>query len=421
MNNSGPYLTCFPEDAQSRGKYTIGAGAALTIPLSERFQRAKAMGERCSAVNEHTEAKYAGTSAVVQDMKYFIELLATARGENPEEASLWYYGVSYGTIIGQTFAQMFPEKVGRMILDGNVYGVGHYNGEVTSALDDTDEAVRSFFTYCYEAGPEKCKYAGNATSADEIETKYRELLQLLDEEPLVVSDANQPLPDVVTRPALETFVFNQAYQPMIQFRNLDAVLAGLENGNATMLKLVQSLSGAVQGDLPNPDYMMSEATALVTCIDVNSRWNLTSIKQYEDLAQELKMISYYGGGPMSLQNAVACVGNAIAPPESQLFPGFQEVATKSPILFVNTLRDPVTPLSSAEKNSKFFKGSVVLAQDTSGHGFVGVPSSCTNGHVQAYLADLTLPPVNTICEGDVKPLVDAPSQEQRKLKMRSIY
>jgi hypothetical protein len=69
-------------------------------------------------------------------------------------------GFSYGTVIGQTFASMFPDRVGRVILDGNFdpadYTAGLYLKNVLSA----DEAFSSFFVYCFAAGPSTSSGSG---------------------------------------------------------------------------------------------------------------------------------------------------------------------------------------------------------------------------------------------------------------------
>lgn len=51
--------------------------------------------------------------------------------------------------------------------------------------------------------------------------------------------------------------------------------------------------------------------------------------------------------------------------------------------------------------SAYFEGSRVLTQDTPGHSFLGMATKCAVGHVQAYLANGTMPEVGTICETDV--------------------
>jgi hypothetical protein len=56
--------------------------------------------------------------------------------------------------------------------------------------------------------------------------------------------------------------------------------------------------------------------------------------------------------------------------------------------------------------STFFEGSAVLTQNSGGHGFSNIPSKCTFGHVKAYLDSGILPKDGTVCETDVKPLVN---------------
>lgn len=97
------------------------------------------------------------------------------------------------------------------------------------------------------------------------------------------------------------------------------------------------------------------------------------------------------------------------------FLGFKKTKTNTPILFINTAGDPITPVSSAKHMSTFFEGSVVLVQNTPGHSWMTVKTKCTKDHVGAYLHDGTLPKDGTVCEVETKPLVDA-STESKKVK-----
>ncbi|KAF2477666.1 alpha/beta-hydrolase [Lindgomyces ingoldianus] len=419
VNNSGPAMTCFPGAPEARAQYT---GASTTAPLPELFQSAKAYGEWCSAANKDTQAKYGGTAAVAQDMLHFIELQNIQYGHPGNEAKLWYYGVSYGTVLGQTFAALFPDRVGRMILDGNVFGVEHYTGLVPSDVDDTDDAFHFFFKDCFNAGPELCAFYGNSTSIEEIEERYRNLLQSLEDSPITVTDPKFGAPSVITQTAFSSWAFSSTlYGPLTGFPLLATVAAALEQGNGTVFMEANAapsaMTSAYGAYAKNANYSSQEALGLITCVDANTRFNVTSVEQFEEVVDTYMGKSFYGGKTTALNNGRLCVGMSITPPPSQIFPGFKCTNTSFPILFIGTTGDPVTPLSSAYKMSALFEGSVVLTQDSPGHGFLATGSDCTTKYVQAYMAEGTLPEPDTVCQPAAVPFI--PSTNSKALRVRT--
>lgn len=52
------------------------------------------------------------TADTVRDLDYLRQLVG--------DAQLNYRGISYGTFIGQTYANLFPDRVRAMVLDANI-------------------------------------------------------------------------------------------------------------------------------------------------------------------------------------------------------------------------------------------------------------------------------------------------------------
>ena len=91
------------------------------------------------------------------------------------------------------------------------------------------------------------------------------------------------------------------------------------------------------------------------------------------------------------------------PPQSQYFPGFEHINTSVPILFINTVADPITPRSAAYQMSALFEGSAVILVNGPGHGYASAPSDCADQYLAAYFADGTMPETDDIwCEPDVE-------------------
>ena len=60
----------------------------------------------------------------------------------------FFFGVSYGSQLGSQYAELFPEHVGRMVLDGVL---DHSQNQVTSLMDEVislESTVSQFFKWC---------------------------------------------------------------------------------------------------------------------------------------------------------------------------------------------------------------------------------------------------------------------------------
>lgn len=318
VNNSGIRVTCFPGELKNVATYSQ---RSATVPRPELYQSNKAYGQFCTKANEKTNAKYAGTVATVQDMMHFVSLRAEEKGaKDPSKAKIWYYGVSYGTVIGQTLAALYPDRIGRMVISGNVDSVEHYQGSVPSAVADTDKAYKDFFSTCFDAGPDRCAFHGNSTSAEDIEFRYLALLQRLREAPSIQNTNTSIV--VHTDYSVAGIAFKNMYDPMNQWPKLAIVLKALED-NVEIEYYQDWLSLMPEADEISPydEAAEGEALQLITCVDVNKNYTLENYEDYLDVAERFKRASYYFGDQLSRENLLMCAGMDISPPKSQTFNG----------------------------------------------------------------------------------------------------
>jgi pimeloyl-ACP methyl ester carboxylesterase len=117
VSNSGPNLSCFPHGERGTSRFYHNIDAPIdysdTKSYAKVFERAAAFGNFCTKAHSapNGTAKYANTVATVNDIRHYTELLAETKGQDPDLSQLWYYGLSYGTVLGMTFASLFPNRV----------------------------------------------------------------------------------------------------------------------------------------------------------------------------------------------------------------------------------------------------------------------------------------------------------------------
>ncbi|KAK1231289.1 hypothetical protein PQX77_005604 [Marasmius sp. AFHP31] len=145
------------------------------------------------------------------------------------EEKLQYWGFSYGSVLGYTFASMFPDKVGRLIIDGVPDPEDYYGTRWLTGLKDIDITLKWFFTSCKEAGPESCAFYEDSVEA--IEAKLNGIYDSLIKAPIPVeTDVSHGLVDYTL---VHYTVLTKLYTPFESWRVLAEGLAGLAEGNGT--------------------------------------------------------------------------------------------------------------------------------------------------------------------------------------------
>jgi pimeloyl-ACP methyl ester carboxylesterase len=379
VGQSGITLSC-PSSTKNEDASRRNRKSARRRNNTSKFESAKAKAESCSAFNRYTDAKYAGTVANAQDMAHFLDVSGIS--------DLWYFGVSYGTALGQTFAAMFPDRVGRMVLDSNVDATEWYTGFMPHIFSSADDALEYFFVACHLIGP-ICEYF--ETNQEAMRNRFMELLESLKEKPPTYHGVE--VTDAYTM--LIKFLYMSMYSPVKKFPEIPRVLISLERGDVEpLLSFDQNWTGFD----PN-------ALDMIMKIDSSVNFPIKTPEQYLAARQEYERQSQWLGGTLADETLLGSIGFDLAPPPSQRFPGFNQngIITKHPILFVNQLYDAVTSISNAFTVSKHFPGSRVLAQSSAGHSMAGTPSECTERHVLRYFDQGDLPPPETTCRPDKVP------------------
>ncbi|TLD03544.1 uncharacterized protein PgNI_11521 [Pyricularia grisea] len=404
VNNSGPSLDCFSGDTEARATFKqlhyTGTTNASTSSLREQYYSSSIYGQRCNeAVGNNTPyGYYVTTPAVARDLLTFVEAEAELAGKSPQDAKLWCYAGSYGTITGTTFATMFPDRIGRMILDGVMDPEQYYDNNWLDTLDQADETMERFSTLCHAAGPDACSFWG--PTPDDITARMDALIHQLQNHPVPISRAEGTgLPSMVTYSDLKALLLQTIYNPLQSFPILANILHQVERGN------VSALVGMFDSSIG----LAADAGRVIRCADSHRRNRLNTIEAFEDYTEHLVSQSKYAGDMFAIYvDTILCTSMQPRLPDSMVVQGPIKLdrPTSFPILFTSNVIDALTPLKFAREVSSRFPGSVLLLQEAIGHTVLEQGgSNCYFGHIQAYLQGV-VPPTNITCPQQYFPFID---------------
>ncbi|KAF2261890.1 alpha/beta-hydrolase [Lojkania enalia] len=368
-----------------------------------------AYGTSCKNVSDAEDGpdikQYMTTASVARDMleiverhaEYVASRTATTKHAS-EKPKLQYWGFSYGTYLGSTFASMFPDRVGRLVLDG-VVNSDDYNASLgNGSLHDTEKVVASFYHYCAASGPESCPLAASNSVAKDVEDRVHNILRSIYHNPVELYSAISP--EVLTYSDIRMLQFLSLYQPAQAFPLLAQILAAVEARHGEMLdQFAQGLGSGhvyscpINGSASSVPIDPSVALYAILCSDGEDMTgeDITEFDKYWNLCEKISPTV----GAIWASLRMKCASWKIK--AVHRFQGNFGGSTSHPILWISNTADPVTPLRSGKIMSAKFPGSVQLVQDSAGHCSIATPTPCTLYHIRRYFQTGSLPDPNTIC------------------------
>ncbi|GAA2501261.1 alpha/beta hydrolase [Winogradskya humida] len=365
---------------------------------------AKKFGKACSTTGKPLTGA-ASTAEVVRDM----EVLRRAVGDK----KLNYLGFSYGTAIGQYYANMFPDRFRAIVVDG-VLDPEHWVGTAKTANQEQDErlrsadgayrALREILKRCDAAGEQYCAFAAGdpVKNFDAIASKLKKKpLVVVDEEfgsfTITYADfVSGILGDLYDTGAGDWVTQDAQYIKTLLDSSSAAAKATAGTALAKRIKDARAKAGR---DFPYDNGF--ETFATVDCTDALHPKDAGS---WPGLMVKADKRAPYFGRAWGWGTA-QCARNTWTVRDEDAYTGPWNRRTAAPVLIVGTKWDPATNYDDAVSASKRLPNSRLLSNTNWGHTSYG-SSACATGAIDNYLLKGSLPAKGKVCQGAYQPFLE---------------
>ncbi|GAA2098662.1 alpha/beta hydrolase [Microlunatus panaciterrae] len=430
--NFSDQVACFPDAGKQA---TVLADLSIPFPVTSAEEHAfirgsKRLGRACSSAGRPLSASMS-TAEVARDM----DVIRRAVGDR----RLTYLGFSYGTYLGQVYANLFPDRVRALAIDGVVDPVAWAGTRSTRNRPETDrirsadgatKALHEILVRCDRAGGTRCSFApGNPVANFDL------IARRLRSKPLVETD---PFTGEVFRfgyAELVSSVLGMLYDPM-GYAYISDMLSQLiimteppaatakaasvrkaaakRRATATR-RLVKILDRQRQQAKPrqiDPGRTLTsrfgfpydnslEAFTTVLCTDSVNPISAESWPAAADAAD--RRAKYFGRA--WIWSSAPCARRTWTAGDEDGYHGPFNRATLGPVLVVGNLWDPATNFAGARKAAALLPNSRLLTSDSWGHTAYGT-SACVTTAMESFLLKVRLPARGKRCVGDIQPFRD---------------
>jgi pimeloyl-ACP methyl ester carboxylesterase len=328
----------------------------------------RALGQGCLRRSGDL-ARHMSTLEVAKD----LDILRGVLGDR----KLVYFGASYGTFIGATYADLFPTRVGRMVLDGALDpSLSTIELNLVQARG-FERALRAYVGACVDRGD--C-FLGS--TVDEGTARIRSFLDEVEAEPLETSDRTLTAGTAVY--GIWQTLYSKSYWSL-----LDTGLQRAFGGDGSVLL---ALADAYTERGPRGAYLSNSLEVLyaVNCLDHDDPIPSSQVKQYVPRFE--KASPTFGAS-----FAYTLSGCSTWPIHTGRVPQPVHASGAPPILVVGTTRDPATPLTWARALASQLDSGILVKRDGDGHTGYRSGNSCVDTTVEAYLVSGRVPPGQVDC------------------------
>jgi pimeloyl-ACP methyl ester carboxylesterase len=366
-------VVCFSNEKSRAAFYgrdwsipTTPSESAKYLPKTIAFVRA------CTSRNAATLA-HVSTADTVRDLDYLRQLVG--------DSQLNYRGISYGTMIGQTYANMFPNRIRAMVLDGVLDPTTFTDGtaqSIAKSVTDADLVFDKFQSLCQIAGPARCALAGR----DRVAERVGRLLATLHRGSIGKLTYGDTL----------ILLWARLGAPR-QWPELASALEKATRGDVSALYTDAAQTKAFV------EPALDSAVAL-QCAD-KSFPPRPALQAWPETTATLTDVSFISGPVNGWLLWAPCASWPVR--SADRYAGPWNAYTKNPILVIGTRFDPNTAFANAVSVAARLGNAVLLTHDGYGHTSDADPSECLERATAAYFVDLVAPAPGTVCPSNRLP------------------
>ena len=348
-----------------------------------------AQGSReATACQEHTEVPeildHADTRSVARDMDVMRALVG--------DKDLNYLGYSYGTYLGAVYTELFPDSIGRVVLDSSM--------DPTMARQDPMEGdaaagEQSLRTYI-ESQQGQAGFPLSGTT-DEAVAQLAAFLDGLDADPLTVSGSGTSLDRTKAVDAISALVTASPDKWPLLTEGLSQAMNA--HDGTTLKTNAESVSG--DNTPPTTEKQVVEKLQLINVFSANRCLDFPDTGN--EASWDTALASYRHDYPVFHsalpQTDAFCHGWGHT---SKTKAVDVDVEATNTVLVVGILHDPNTPYPWSQAMVSRIRNSHLLSVDMYGHGATG-RNACTSAKVSDFLVNGTLPSGGEVCAADPEP------------------
>ena len=361
-------VRCYDAPEMDAYLFDIPAGERGSAQWAEELTEGNADFAAACEENSDGILPYITTVQSARDM----DLLRGVLGDE----KLNYLGYSYGTFLGATYADLYPERVGRVVLDGAVDPQASSLEVGTTQGLGFESALRSYMASCL--GSEDCPFAG---TVDDGMADLGTLLASVDRTPLLNEDGRLLGADSLMT-AVVAALYSQDSWPFLTM----ALSSALQGQAAPAFQLADFYFARSEGQYTDNS---TEAFTAYNCMDYPRDDPGAREAAQTLLDEQAPTIAPYW---MSVDE---CASWSVEPT------GTRDALTAdgaAPIVVVGTTGDPATPYEWSVALADQLSSGVLITRVGEGHTGYNKGNECVDEAVEAYLTDGTVPTDGLRCE-----------------------